>query len=62
MSTKRRKVDAKCRAFNEEWENKYFFEQTAQSASIACRITFIIFVLKILVNHVFDLQRFCCCI
>ena len=61
MSTKRRKVDAKCRAFNEEWENKYFFEQTAQGASLVCCITFIIFLLKVLVNHVFDLQRLCCC-
>ena len=39
---------------NEEWENKYFFEQTAQGASLACYITFIIFLLKILVKHVFD--------
>ena len=40
MLTKRRKFDAECRAFNKEWENKYFFEQTAQGASLACRITF----------------------
>ena len=40
MLTKRRKFDAECRAFYKEWENKYFFEQTAQSASLACRITF----------------------
>ena len=40
MLTKRRKVDAERRAFNEEWENKHFFEQTAQGASLACCITF----------------------
>ena len=61
MSTKRSKVDAECRALDEEWENKYFFEQTAQGASLACCITFSIFLLQILVNHKFDLQRFCCC-
>ena len=44
------KVDADCRAFNEEWENKYFFEQSAQSASLACCITFSTFLLTILVN------------
>ena len=40
MLTKHRNVDAECRAFNEEWENKYFFEQTAQGASLDCCITF----------------------
>ena len=28
MLTKRRKVDAECRAFNKEWENKYFNGRT----------------------------------
>ena len=27
MLTKRRKVDAECRAFNREWENKYFLSK-----------------------------------
>ena len=50
MSAKRRKVDADCRAFNEEWESKYFFAQTAQGASLACCITFSTFLLTIFVN------------
>ena len=50
MLTKHRKVDAECRAFNKEWENKYFFEQTAQGASLAGCITFNTFLLTILVN------------
>ena len=25
MATKRRKVDAECRGFNDEWTSKYFF-------------------------------------
>ena len=50
MLTKRRKADAECRAFNKEWENKYFFEQTAQGASLAFCITFNTFLLTILVN------------
>ena len=50
MLTKRRKVDAECRAFNKESENKYFFEQTAQGASLAFCITFNTFLLTILVN------------
>ena len=35
MLTKRRKVDADCRAFN-KWENKHFFEQIAQGALLDC--------------------------
>ena len=46
MLTKRRKVDAKCRAFNEEWENKYFFEQTAQGALVDCCIAFSTFYIN----------------
>ena len=50
MLTKRRKVDAECRVFNEKSENKYFFELTAQGALLACCITFSIFLLTTLVN------------
>ena len=51
MLTKRKKVDADCRAFNEEWENKYFFEQTAQGASSACCITFSTFFINNICKH-----------
>ena len=46
MLTKCRNVDAECRAFNEEWENKYFFEQNAPGASLACCITFSTFFIN----------------
>ena len=50
MLTQRKTVDAECRAFIEEWENKYFFERNAPDASLACCITFSTFLLTILVN------------
>ena len=63
MLTKRRKVDAECRAFNKESENKYFFEQTAQGASLAFFInnfgktTCLIYNVSVSVNKEFSIKR-----
>ena len=45
MSTKKRKVDSKCRVFNKEWTEKYFFIDTGQSkaACLICNETCAVF-------------------
>ena len=60
MLTKSRKVDAECRAFNKEWENKYFLSKLLKAHRLPVVLLSVPF-LTILVNHVFDLQRFCGC-
>jgi len=40
MLTKRRKVDAECQAFNEEWENKYFLiDHFGRTTCLICNVS-----------------------
>ncbi|XP_076335740.1 general transcription factor II-I repeat domain-containing protein 2-like [Tachypleus tridentatus] len=43
---KRRKVDSECRAFNEEWEEKYFFVETKNQKATCVTCTESVAVLK----------------
>ena len=51
MLSKRRKVDAECRVFNEEWKNKYFFmNHFGKPTCLICSVS-------VAVNKEFNIKR-----